>query len=221
MALLCRPARALLGNLSSSASSRLERAVVGSLASRGLSHATATRASHGIVASYAVPSHRATRVDNALQSLDPERFPSASRAKRECRDRFVLVNGKVVKDPSTLVSAGDEISLQRRLKGGDVLKRVAPFALDVLYEDNALAVVYKPEGIYTHPHPGAPCAEHARSMATAVKWLPPAVSGTVGAPCTQVILTLKLSTALCVTPSALPRLPGGGAVSAAAGASSR
>lgn len=80
----------------------------------------------------------------ALQVLDPELFPSASRARKYCRKRRVSVNGAEA-SCSVRVRPGD--SVEWREKKPRVLN---PDDLPVLLEDDHLAVVRKPRGMIMH-----------------------------------------------------------------------
>jgi 23S rRNA pseudouridine1911/1915/1917 synthase len=67
----------------------------------------------------------------------------------------VRVNGAVVDKPSTQVSAGDRIAVERQPKFSEVLEP-EPIALDVIYEDDQVLVINKPAGLVVHPGPGHP-----------------------------------------------------------------
>jgi 23S rRNA pseudouridine1911/1915/1917 synthase len=126
-----------------------------------------TRLGYGVHASLGtVPASIATPtpLPEVLVVIDPERFPSMSRARKACRRGSVLVDGAEGRCITT-ARAGDHLELQARIAPGFTPRGKPPFALDVLFEDDALAVVFKPSGVCTHPPPGgAP----GGSMRTAV-----------------------------------------------------
>ncbi|HID79551.1 MAG TPA: RluA family pseudouridine synthase [Aquifex aeolicus] len=91
------------------------------------------------------------RLDKFLSIAYPE-F-SRSYLSRLIEEGFVKVNGQVVKKPS------------KRLKGGEIVElfipksqqlelKPEPLPIEIIYEDNDLAVVYKPPGMVVHPSPG-------------------------------------------------------------------
>ena len=144
------------------------------------------RGGFGIIAKYVVPVDvpQSTRLAEALCLLDPKRFPTMSQARSECRKRHVIVNGEPA-TTTTLASPGDTVDLQRRIMAAQVPPLQAPpFELKVLYEDDSLAVVYKPEGV--HSHAGSSSTMDAGitksdTMAGAVRFLKPSAAGTIGA----------------------------------------
>ena len=119
-----------------------------------------------------------TPLPEVLVVMDAERFPSMSRARKACRRGTVLVNGAEGRC-ITRARAGDRLALQARVAPGFTPRGRAPFPVEVLFEDDSLAVVLKPAGVCTHPPPGgAP----GGSMRTAVMHaLQPPPVGTTGA----------------------------------------
>ena len=95
----------------------------------------------------------ATPLPEVLVAIDPERYPSMSRARKACRRGCILVNGIEARCITTARS-GDALSLQARVTPGFAPRGHAPFPLEVLFEDDAMAVVLKPAGVCTHPPPG-------------------------------------------------------------------
>ena len=110
----------------------------------------------------------------ALMLLDPEQYPTQSRARKVIRQRSICVNrfnsnhnqtinshlefnelGKVI----ARVYPGDAIGFQRRV-GSDyyamqgVPYRAPPFDVPVLYEDDHMAIVNKPGGIVVYRSEG-------------------------------------------------------------------
>ena len=119
-----------------------------------------------------------TPLPDVLTQIDGERFPSMSRARKACRRGTVLVNGVEGRCITNAV-AGDLLSLQSRVAPGFTPRGRAPFPVDVLYEDDSLAVVFKPAGVCTHPPPGG---SPGGSMRTAIMHaLKPPPMGTPGA----------------------------------------
>ena len=96
----------------------------------------------------------------ALMLLDPEAYPTQSRARKAIRQRSICISryqnstdkfdqlGKVI----SRIYPGDKIGVQRRA-GNDYYSaeganyRPPPFELPVIYEDEYLAIVNKPAGI--------------------------------------------------------------------------
>jgi len=124
-----------------------------------------------------------TPLPEVLVAIDPERFPTLSRARKACRRRTVLVNG-VVSFCIDTAGGGDKIGLQTRVQAWRPITGFkAAFAVDVVYEDSQLAVVYKPEGVCTFPTRGIENRNSNFSggdtMKTAVKYaLQPPPDGT-------------------------------------------
>ena len=138
------------------------------------------RDGYAITAKYTVPDsiHMATPLPDVLCSVDSERFPSMSRARKSCRRGEALLNGLEGRCITT-ARAGDVIELQARVNAGYTPRGKAPFDVEVVYEDDALAVVYKPAGVCTHPPPGGAVGG---SMRTAIQYtLKPPPAGSVGA----------------------------------------
>ena len=115
---------------------------------------------------------------DVLVLMDMERFPTMSKARKACRRGSILVNG-VEGRCITTATAGDLLETQSRIAPGFTPRGHAPFPLDVLYEDDFLAVVFKPAGVCTHPPAGgAPGGSMRTAIMHALK--PPPV-GTPGA----------------------------------------
>ena len=92
------------------------------------------------------------RIDKVLTSLEPE--ITRSRLKNLINDGHVTVNGQAVK-PKYKVQAGDKISL---VKSEPQSLELTPenIPLDIVYEDDDVIVVNKPQGMVVHPAPGHP-----------------------------------------------------------------
>ena len=95
--------------------------------------------------------HKNLRLDKFLASVYPE--VSRSYITDLIEEGYVKVDQRVVKKPS------------KKLKGGEVVEltlpppkelelKPEPIPIDILYEDEDIAVVYKPPGIVVHPSPG-------------------------------------------------------------------
>ena len=139
-----------------------------------------SRDGYAVVATYTVPDSIApsTPLPELLCAIDAEKFPSMSRARKSCRRGEAIINGREGRCIS-VGSPGDTITLQARVAPGFQPRGKAPFDLDVVYEDDAVAVVYKPAGVVTHPPPGGAVGG---SMRTAIMHaLKPPPVGTAGA----------------------------------------
>ncbi len=91
------------------------------------------------------------RLDQFLSSAYPE-F-SRSYYQKLIKDGFVSINEKKAKKPSVKVKEGMEIKLEiPPPKPLEIKPENIP--LDIYYEDEDLAVVYKPPGMVVHPSPG-------------------------------------------------------------------
>jgi RluA family pseudouridine synthase len=112
-------------------------------------------------------------VPAALMLLDPDEFPSRSRARKACRKANIMIHrgplqvhketGQEVFDPNKCerarvgdrVFAGDVIAKQVRMGPGSfpiLNHKRPPFELPVIYEDDYFAVVNKPEGVVVYAH---------------------------------------------------------------------
>lgn len=92
------------------------------------------------------------RIDKVLTTLEPE--ITRSQLKNLINDGHVTVNGQAVK-PKYKVQAGDKISL---VKPEPQSLELTPenIPLDIVYEDDDVIVVNKPQGMVVHPAPGHP-----------------------------------------------------------------
>ena len=91
-----------------------------------------------------------------LDKFVSEQIPdlSRTRVKELVKDQNILVNGKVEK-VSYKIQAGDEIEVNiPAVKPLDVIPENIP--LDIVYEDDDVIVVNKPQGMVVHPAPGHP-----------------------------------------------------------------
>ena len=92
------------------------------------------------------------RIDKVLTALEPG--ITRSQLKNLINDGHVTVNGQAVK-PKYKVQAGDKISL---VKPEPQSLELTPenIPLDIVYEDDDVIVVNKPQGMVVHPAPGHP-----------------------------------------------------------------
>ncbi|MEM9801781.1 MAG: RluA family pseudouridine synthase [Planctomycetota bacterium] len=93
------------------------------------------------------------RLDVALAALVPGW--SRSRLQRAIKGGAVRVDGETVLRPNTAVDAGArvEITLVEEVEVSTDVEGRAIAELDVLYEDDAIAVIDKPAGLVTHSNP--------------------------------------------------------------------
>lgn len=92
------------------------------------------------------------RIDKVLAVLEPE--ITRSQLKNLINDGHVTVNEHIVK-PKYKVQSGDQISL---VKPEPQTLELIPenIPLDIVYEDDDVIVVNKPQGMVVHPAPGHP-----------------------------------------------------------------
>ena len=93
------------------------------------------------------------RVDQFLsQHLEISRADSKSLIK----DGFVKLNGKKTK-PSESLNEGDKLEVvynNKERSSKSINLKPAPLDLDILFEDDHLAIVNKPAGVVVHPGAG-------------------------------------------------------------------
>ncbi|MDD4066188.1 MAG: RluA family pseudouridine synthase [Bacilli bacterium] len=96
------------------------------------------------------PEYQKMRIDKVLSDIYPH-F-SRTRIQNMMEDEDVLVNDKIVK-PSYKVKEGDVITLTIY---PDISSDIVPedIPLDIIYEDNDIIVVNKPQGMVVHPANG-------------------------------------------------------------------
>ena len=92
----------------------------------------------------------AARIDAYL--ADNTEF-SRSKLQKLIKDGAVFKNDRTCK-PNTEVKAGDTIRVVAPITEGEVLPKAEDIPLDVVFEDEDLAVVNKPKGMVVHPAPG-------------------------------------------------------------------
>lgn len=92
------------------------------------------------------------RIDVFLAAVLPQ--SSRSAAQRLIRDGSVTINARICK-PKDFVQPGDLISYGEAPEATpSALPEDLP--LDIVYEDDCLLVINKPQGMTTHPAPGSP-----------------------------------------------------------------
>ena len=103
--------------------------------------------------SFALPAaQHGARLDRALADLVPE-F-SRNHLSQLVADGAVRLNGATATKPAHKVRAGDQLVIE--LRPTPMSQAFVPQAMDlnVLYEDEHLAVIDKPAGLVVHPAPG-------------------------------------------------------------------
>ena len=96
--------------------------------------------------------HHGDRLDRALVALVPE-F-SRSYLSQLIADGALTVGGAPVTKPARKVKAGDVLTLELRPTPMSQAFVPQAIALDVVYEDEHLAVIHKPAGMVVHPAAG-------------------------------------------------------------------
>ena len=92
------------------------------------------------------------RLDRSLVELVPE-F-SRSYLQQLIDLDGVMINGSVVRKPSTRVKAGDAGTIELRPTPQSQAFKPEVMVLDIVYEDEHLMVINKPAGLVVHPAPG-------------------------------------------------------------------
>src|ERR1041385_3364974 len=95
---------------------------------------------------------------------------SRARLQRLIENEDVLVNGKVAK-PSYKLREGDEIEVELVASPADAFTP-ENIPLEIVYEDETLAVVNKPAGLVVHPAAGTPSGTLANALAYHFRQLP-------------------------------------------------
>lgn len=93
------------------------------------------------------------RLDVALAALLPDLSRSA--IQKMIREGVVLRNGGAAK-PKDAVEEGDILTITGGPQRAEITAEPEDLPLDVVYEDGALLVVNKAQGMTTHPAPGSP-----------------------------------------------------------------
>ncbi|HGP0676535.1 TPA: RluA family pseudouridine synthase [Streptococcus pyogenes] len=104
------------------------------------------------------------RLDKALADLSPL---SRGQANDQIKQGLVLVNGQQKKAKYT-VQAGDVICFE--LPKEEVLEYQAQnIPLDIIYEDDALSIINKPQGMVVHPSAGHPSGTMVNALMYHIK----------------------------------------------------
>ncbi|HEP1985710.1 TPA: RluA family pseudouridine synthase [Streptococcus pyogenes] len=104
------------------------------------------------------------RLDKALADLSPL---SRGQANDQIKQGLVLVNGQQKKAKYT-VQAGDVICFE--LPKEEVLEYQAQnIPLDIIYEDDTLAIINKPQGMVVHPSVGHPSGTMVNALMYHIK----------------------------------------------------
>ncbi|HEP6641440.1 TPA: RluA family pseudouridine synthase [Streptococcus pyogenes] len=104
------------------------------------------------------------RLDKALADLSPL---SRGQANDQIKQGLVLVNGQQKKAKYT-VQAGDVICFE--LSKEEVLEYQAQnIPLDIIYEDDTLAIINKPQGMVVHPSAGHPSGTMVNALMYHIK----------------------------------------------------
>ncbi|HFX5036469.1 TPA: RluA family pseudouridine synthase [Streptococcus pyogenes] len=104
------------------------------------------------------------RLDKALADLSPL---SRGQANDQIKQGLVLVNGQQKKAKYT-VQAGDVICFE--LPKEEVLEYQAQnIPLDIIYEDDTLAIINKPQGMVVHPSAGHPSGTMVNALMYHIK----------------------------------------------------
>jgi 23S rRNA-/tRNA-specific pseudouridylate synthase len=82
----------------------------------------------------------------------PEQYKSMSAARKALRRGEILSETMAELSTSVRVRGGEALLVQRRSQPGLYPQGEKPFDLDVLFEDDHMAVVVKPPGVMTHRH---------------------------------------------------------------------
>lgn len=107
------------------------------------------------------PNESGKRLDAFLASQIENR--SRSRIQKMIDDGDVLVNGKTAKS-SYKISANDEIEVELTELPSDYFEP-EDIPLDIIFEDDFLAVINKPAGLVVHPGAGVPNGTLANALA--------------------------------------------------------
>ncbi|KAL0021881.1 hypothetical protein WJX77_010589 [Trebouxia sp. C0004] len=108
------------------------------------------REGHQVVATVIYPHDEPpTPLPRAVEAMLAQHFSSVTAAKKAIRRREVLVAGKVC-TTSRVVQPGERLEWMQRVQGGKPLDASqAPANLQVVYEDEHMACIVKPQGMPT------------------------------------------------------------------------
>lgn len=89
------------------------------------------------------------RIDSYLAKITPNK--SRSKIQAEIKKGLVLVNKKTVK-PSYLLKENDDIEISEEFcKEEDCIPKAEKIDIEVVWEDDNMAIINKPSGMLTHP----------------------------------------------------------------------
>lgn len=93
-------------------------------------------------------------IAKALHICLPDKFPTMTSARKMIRRGEVLSSIGEPLNTTFNVTGGETLFVQKRSAPGLYPRGDAPFELEVLHEDDDLAVVVKPPGVLTHKNKG-------------------------------------------------------------------
>lgn len=102
-----------------------------------------------------IPEYADKRLDLCVMQLLQEQSLVVSRMfiQNLIHNGFVLVNDIIVRKPHYKIKLGDSINVRYEQKEKKPLTP-EPIPLDIIYQDDDIAVINKPIGLVTHPAPG-------------------------------------------------------------------
>lgn len=80
---------------------------------------------------------------------------SRSQIKLQIENGGVCVNGKIVCKAGYIIKDGDLLDLNFKQNNIPLLAEAEDIKLDIVYEDDDMAVINKPQGMVVHPAPGS------------------------------------------------------------------
>lgn len=91
------------------------------------------------------------RLDQALAEIFPDY--SRSRIKTWILDRCVMIDGKIVNKPKEKMLGGERVTIHAEIDE-EVRWKAQEISLNVVYEDDDILVINKPQGLVVHPGAG-------------------------------------------------------------------
>ena len=104
-----------------------------------------------IITSQVVETPEKCRLDLYLTGILPDW--TRSQIKLQIAGGGVTLNGKIITKSGYIVKDGDELDLN--FKQDEISAEPEDIALDIVYEDDDIAVINKPQGMAVHPAPGS------------------------------------------------------------------
>ena len=80
---------------------------------------------------------------------------SRSQIKLQIENGGVCVNGKIINKAGYIIKDGDVLNLNFKQENKPLSAEAENIAIDVIYEDNDMAIINKPQGMVVHPAPGS------------------------------------------------------------------